>query len=619
MKPADRAPARSTPRPFGPALCGLLAVISLAAGCGDGPRPPGQPDECVEPLSRPSADIPASLAELDGLDFADFLEASYDQLLRRSPQAATELSLSTSLGMTEQFLDDLSEPYLADTYDLVDGILLRLHDFDRAALSADDQLSYDIYDWYLTDRSSDREWHYFEYPVTPNVTSVTNSLLLFLTDIHPVTDAESAWAYVERLRQVEVQLGQLIDGLRVREARGLIAPCTLLQWSLPNITAIADARPTDLGLYQSFVTRLEATDLPADQRDQLLAAAETAIACHVTPAFAALVAEVARLAEVAPCGAGVGQLPGGADYYAAALHHHTTTDLDADTIHQLGLDALDEIHAEMRARAEQLGYSPDQSVPALYTRVAQDSSVVAADQVVDTFTQIIANAEARLEPAFYQGPPIPVIVVSDPVGGFYVAGTPDGSRPGVFYARNGPAYRFAMNTLAYHETIPGHHLQLSLAQALALPTARRTLTFTGYVEGWALYAERLAADLGWYRDDPYGDLGRLQAEAFRAARLVVDTGIHVDGWSYSHAVDFMVEATGFSSQAMGYEVARYMAWPGQATAYYVGMFHLLGLREQAMTDLGDQFDLRDFHAAVLDAGAMPLSLLEGRVEGYLAR
>ena len=592
-----------------------LALTLFACGDGPGPR------ECIEPQPTGAVDIGDILADLDGLDFDAFLAASYDQLLLRSPETVTELGMSAELGLADDRLDDISAPYVAATYDLIGGILTRLRAYDRTALSSAQQLSYDIYEWHLDDRGRQRQYEHFHYPVSPSVVALHSGLLLFLEDLHPVTDVASAAAYVERLRQISVKLGQLIDNLYASEAAGVITPRSLLEWARPQLTAISavgDAR--DLAIYQTFATRLAAAAaISSAERDQLLDDAAAAIDCHVIPAFANLVSAVDDLMTRAPTAIGVGQFTDGGAYYAQTLRHHTTTDLDADAIHALGIAELDRIHAEMRTNFDTLGYPTDATLPQLFGRVVDDGGIIAADQVVATYENIISAAEADLADAFYNPPPIPVVVIGGPVGGFYVSGTPDGSRPGAFYARNtSPEARYGMATLAYHEAIPGHHLQISLAQALELPKLRRYMHFTGYIEGWAHYAERLAADLGWYEGDVYGDLGRLQGEAFRAARLVVDTGIHDQGWSFDQATDYMVDNIGYSRASMQGQVARYMGWPGQATAYRVGMLRLLELRELAEDELGASYDLRDFHAAVLDAGSMPLAILDEVVAAYIA-
>jgi uncharacterized protein (DUF885 family) len=237
--------------------------------------------------------------------------------------------------------------------------------------------------------------------------------------------------------------------------------------------------------------------------------------------------------------------------------------------------------------------------------------MVAAADVVSTYQQIIDDAWGRLDQAFDLKPSTRVVAIGVPSGGFYVEASLDGTRPGAFYATAGdsPQPRLGFRSLAYHETVPGHHEQIGVAQDLQLPLFQKVTTFTGYVEGWGLYAEWLAGDLGWYAGDPYGDVGHLQSEAFRAARLVVDTGIHARGWTFEQAVQYMQDATGYSRGSCVGQVLRYASWPGQATAYWTGQVKIRELRTRTETAKGTAFDLKAFHHAVLSHGALPLELM----------
>jgi uncharacterized protein (DUF885 family) len=269
----------------------------------------------------------------------------------------------------------------------------------------------------------------------------------------------------------------------------------------------------------------------------------------------------------------------------------------------------------MRVQFAALGYPAEESLPQLYNRLAIDGGMLSGGEIVSAYEQIIAAAEQDVAPAFDLQPAVGVIVVGGPTGGYYTAPAVDGSRPGMFYAQNtGSIPWYSMPTLAYHEAVPGHHTQIAIAQQLELPAIRRASEFTAYVEGWALYAERLVWELGFYEGDPYGDLGRLQMEAFRAARLVVDTGLHAKGWSFDQAVDFMVENTGRPISMVRNEVSRYLSIPGQATSYYIGYLRILELRQQAMDAQGAAFDLAEFHNLILGGGAMPLDVLTQVVE-----
>jgi uncharacterized protein (DUF885 family) len=274
----------------------------------------------------------------------------------------------------------------------------------------------------------------------------------------------------------------------------------------------------------------------------------------------------------------------------------------------------------MRDIFDELGYPQDESLFELFDRAARDGGIISSHEMVETYETIIDEMSIQQSEVFDTIPKAEVIVIGAPVGGFYSPGSLDGSRPGAFYAtqdgRGEPYY--LMPSLAYHETIPGHHTQSALAQENNLPTFRNFIELNGYTEGWALYAERLSWEMGIYDDNPFGDLGRLQYEALRAARLVVDTGIHAQGWDFDQATEFFMENVGWDRQACEYEIARYTVFHGQATAYMIGMLKILELRQMAMDQLGDQFDLKEFHHVVLSNGSVPLLVLENIIENYIA-
>ena len=287
----------------------------------------------------------------------------------------------------------------------------------------------------------------------------------------------------------------------------------------------------------------------------------------------------------------------------------------------MGLDQLVRIRAEMQVLFDQLGYAPGLTLQEYFELVAADGGTVVAADGLTTFEDIIATADnaLRTNGPFNVFPSADVVVKPDPFGGFYIGPSLDGTRPGAFFAgteQDQPYY--LMPSLAYHEAVPGHHMQIQIAADQDVPTFRRVVRNTGYVEGWALYAERLASELGWYDMDVYGDLGRLQFEALRAARLAMDTGIHDLGWSFDQAVTFNEDNTGFSTNSSQGAAARYSISPGQASGYMVGMLRILDERQRAMDALGADFDLGEFHDAVLTAGAVPLDVLTTVVDNYIA-
>jgi uncharacterized protein (DUF885 family) len=451
------------------------------------------------------------------------------------------------------------------------------------------------------------------------VLSVNYLTEYLFTDQHTIRDEDDARAYLRRLGQVGTKFDDLLAGLKRREQAGIIPPRRVLDASIGDIQIIANSTPEQTPYYTALMEKLALlSNITPEVQQELLQAAEKEIETTVLPAYQRLADFLAGQRKRAPLNDGLWQYSQGEDYYRYLLRHHTTTELTPDEIHQLGLDELARLQAEMRQGFDQLGYPKAASINDLYARAANESGIVAGGNVLQTYEELILQAESRLGEAFELQPTAELEVRSFPEGmAFYTAAPLDGSRPGIFYAPVGyDLPRYELPTLAYHEALPGHHFQISLAREQNLPLFRNIVVFGAYTEGWGMYAEHLAGELGWYKDDIYGDLGRLQSEALRAARLVVDTGLHAKGWSYDQAVNYLVENTGLPYQQMAYEVTRYIAWPGQATSYEVGLLRLLELRKRTQDQLGERFDLKAFHSAILQAGSLPLSVLEGVVDGY---
>jgi uncharacterized protein (DUF885 family) len=593
-------------------LCIALALPALS--CLSGCNPASPQGRAIDVLTQ----------RISGLDFGSFLEASFRELSLRDPESLIAVGLERQIGAGTLGLTDVSDAYAAETLSLYAKVLEALRGYDRESLSPADQISYDAYEWFLDDELRRQEFALHNYLATfMTATSIPEQTLGFFTRLHPMADRQDARNYVARLRQVGVKFEQLLEGLGAREAQGIVPPRLVIEMALKGIEGLPVAHEGN-PYYRIFASRLEGVSgLGTIERWFLLRSARSALVTVVAPAYQELESYLRHQLSVAPEGLGVSQLPRGDDYYAYLLRHHTTVEVTADEVHALGYAELERIHAEIREICDSLGYPAGESLTQLFDRVAQDGGLVPANEVYGTYEALIAKAQASLGSVFARLPRAAVVVSWSPVSGSYEAPAVDGSRPGVFHA--GPAVkpqeRFAMPTLAYHEAIPGHHVQISLAQEVHLPFFRYFVSHLGFVEGWALYAERLAWELGWYDDDPYGNLGRLQAEAQRAARLVVDTGIHCKGWTFDKAVAFFVANTGFGpgdSVDAGYQVARYAAWPGQATAYAIGMLRILELRQKARDELGDRFSLKDFHSVLLDNGSLPLEILEQLVDDFIA-
>jgi uncharacterized protein (DUF885 family) len=608
----------------------LILLSMLAASCSSPPKNASSNQEASGEANVPLVATASGGHDASGQtaiqpsepeqSIEEFFEASYRELLLRNPELVVELGLQKRYDMEQAELTDISKEYTLQTLQLAASILDGLHSYSRGSLSTEQQISYDVYEAYLQDLLWGQEFMDSDYLVTFLITNgVQVQLLNFFTEIHPIASKRDAEDYITRLGQVQTKIDQIIDGLRARKQNGIVTPQSIYQWPLGAIRAIVTSQPEATPYYSAFDEKLnKLAGLGEQDRQDLLAQAAQTIQSSVIPAYKALANYLDEGARFASNEDSLAQFENGEAYYAYLLRHFTTTDLNAEEIHSLGLHELERIHGEMHAIFSQLGYPDSASLSNLYAQAAQDSGFVSGSQMPETYESIIRQAESNLESAFKLRPKADLVVIGGPAGDYYSPGSLDGSRPGAFFASTtSGSPRMSMATLAYHEGVPGHHFQIALAQESDLPTFRNVVDFTAYTEGWALYAERLAWELGWYKDDPYSNLGRLQAEAFRAARLVVDTGIHAQGWSFDQAVVFMVENTGLPQRMVQREVGRYIAWPGQATAYMIGLLKFLELRQEAMDQLGERFDLKEFHTVVLSNGSMPLDVLERVVQDYI--
>ncbi len=633
----------------------VLLLLGLVAGCAnaepsatpapsvdtalpptDAPVPPTEPP--AEPTALPTAvpevptpqpDVPAVADGLQGLSLDDFFEVSYERLLRKSPERLTRLGIAASFGLRNDQLDDMSDAYIRETQELESAILDLLRTYDRSTLTPEQQLSYDVYEWYLDDLVRGHEFTYHTYTLHHFLGSYQDQLIRILTEIHPISSQQDAEDYVSRLSQVDEQVEQVLEGLRLREETGVIPPSFIVEYSRDDIMYYLNMRSSNpetiraesLIVYTTFRDKLdELGELSAEEKQGLLDAALAEIETSFVPAFVKLLDYADHLTTIATDDAGVWKLPDGDAYYAYTLRNQTSTEMTPSEIHELGLAEVARIQAEMRQVFDELGYPQDRSVGELMERAAGDGGYYdiraqgGKDQLIEAYDAIIEEVEQRLDDVFDIRPRADVIVIGGPMGGYYVAGSVDGSRPGAFHVATGGSWaaKYRMAPLTYHEAVPGHHFQIAIAQELDLPMFRTDIFFNGYAEGWALYAERLAWEMGMYEDDPYGNLGRLNLELLRAARLVADTGIHSMRWTRAETRAYMLDVMGYAG-----EVDRYVVMPAQATGYKIGMLKILELRQRAMDRLGDRYDVKEFHNVVLANGSMPLEILEQVVDDYI--
>ncbi len=559
-------------------------------------------------------------AELAGLEFDAFIETSYRLHRLRFPQSITHLGLADAFGARNDRLDDYSSEYVAETHRIERFILDRLRAFDRDALSKEQRLTYDVAEWIWDDTVRGQAFADLDYLVTHfYITSRDWAVYDLLVKVHPLGNIADAEDYVARLAEIGRQFDQLIEGMDARADRGIVAPRVVLNQAISSISGLVNAP----ALYHPFYARLRdrlpgIPGVTSDRHNELLAEAETHLEETVLPAYRKLYNKLIALREIAPDTLGYGDQPNGDAYYDYALRHQNQTELTATEIHEIGLQQVARLQEEIGAAAAALGYDEGTPIPAIYRRVSREGGSFSGAAIVAEYERLLADARERASDVFERFPSIPVEIIGDDFGGYYRPAPTDGSRPAQFVAPNsGSQPRYPMPTLTYHETIPGHHMQIATAGELGLPLLRTTAELLGYVEGWALYSERLAWELGWYADDPYGDLGRLSDEMMRATRLVVDTGIHVMGWSFDEAVDYFVENTGRPRAFAQGQILRYAVWPGQSTSYMIGFLAMLDLRERVRDALGEEFDLAAYHTMILENGSLPLAVLEQIVDRFI--
>ncbi|HUD41588.1 MAG TPA: DUF885 domain-containing protein [Dokdonella sp.] len=566
-----------------------------------------------------------------------FYARTFAQFALNSPEMLSSLRVLPGwLDFYGDKLDDASLAHEAEQLEFLQRAQATLRRYDPSSLQGEARLSYDVLDYYFdvieegTGRFRDHG-----FPVN-QMSGVHTDLPDFMTSTHQVNDLRDARHYVARLRLFPRKFDQVLEGLELRQTKHMIPPRFAIDKVLGQMRNFVAPAPRDNPLYTSFVQKLD--KLPAGaieppMRDALLADVAHTIEHSVYPAYQKLIAHFTALAAGTQANDGAWSLPDGEAYYAWCVRLHTTTDMTPAQVHALGLSEVARIAAEMEPilqgqgltegsvgmRVQQLAQHPDQRYP---------DSDEGRTAMLAEYQRLLDEIDAGIGAAFDVRPKLGVEVRAVPAyaqegkaGAYYQPGSFDGSRPGLFYANMrdpGATPRFAMRTLAYHEGIPGHHFQIAIAQELkGLPFFRRILGFTAYAEGWALYAERLAWEMG-FEQAPLDNLGRLRDEMLRAVRLVVDSGIHHQRWTRERAIAYMLENTGMAESDVVAEIERYFVMPGQALAYKAGMLKILELRERARERLGDRFDLRAFHNQVLTHGSLPLGLLERVIDDWIA-
>lgn len=500
-------------------------------------------------------------------------------------------------------------------------------------LEGQELLTWKITAWFLDDLIRQAEFEHGGYRVN-QISGVTVNMPQFLTDTHVIKNRKSVERYLSRVAEFGRVLRETRERVMDDRDHGVVPPDFVIEKALTGMRSFIEGGAAANPLVTTLGPKLEKLDnLGAEDRDRYLAEAERLVEVEVIPGYRAMIALFEDMLPGASHDAGIWRIPQGEAIYEAALRSNTTTDYSAEEIHEIGLAEVARIETEMLAILDGQGITEGDL--ATRVRTLMEDPAQQFPNTDEGRKEMIAYLEAidervmAIAPQFFITiPPQPLEIVRVPEyaqdsspGGYYNPPALDGSRPGRFYINQKDTAdnpKWTLPTLMIHEGAPGHHFQLSASQLIeGVPLLRKVSPFSAYSEGWALYSERIAkTDMGFYDADPLGDLGRLQAEMFRAVRLVVDTGMHAKRWSREQAIDYMVAKTGMTTEEVTREIERYVVWPGQATAYKTGQLAILDMRAEAEALLGQNFDLRQFHEVVLMNGGMPLGVLREAVRDW---
>lgn len=606
------------------------AVLSLAVGA----LLSGTAMTFAAPFLATSA-VAAEQATAEDAKLSAFLDEVWQRNLDRFPTLRTQLGLA---GDHSRWVP-ASDAFAEESAELTRKDLERMRrEIDRNALSDAGLMNYRMFEYVAEDGLRAASHLYDTYPFTRLDGPHTNMPTL-LASVHAVNSIKDAEDYISRLKGMPQVLREAEAAMQRRVKSGVVPPAFNFPPIAESSRAVVRGAPfddtgADSLLWADFKGKVAALDADEAEKKRLLDSARAALLKEVKPAYTAYADAMEAIGRGVTGNHGIWAVPKGAEIYRDAIRHYTTVDhLDADKIHDLGLREVARIQEEMRGIMRQVGFKGD--LKAFFDHLKTDPSFYYPDTeegrqaYLAQATKVIETMSGKLDEYFGVKPKAPIEVrpvekfrENSAPGAFYESPSLDGTRPAIFYANMADMKglpKWDLETLAYHEGIPGHHMQLAIAQELTgVPEFRKVWFTSAYGEGWALYAENLAKQMGFFTD-PYSDAGRLGAELFRAVRLVVDTGLHAKKWTREQAIDYMNENTPNSVVDNTREVERYMNWPAQALSYKVGMLEIQRLRAKAEAELGPRFDIRGFHDTVLSNGAVPLPILEELVDGWIAK
>lgn len=566
-----------------------------------------------------------------------FFERVFEESVARSPESLTFLGRKDR----GDEWDDLSEAYANESIEITKKQLVELKEFDRSKLDDATALSYDLLVQSMEEEIEDNKWRLYNYPVN-QMFGRHSGVVSLLINQHSISDVKDAENYIARLNAVPTLFDQLTTNIEARTAANIIPPKFVFPHVIRDSNNIIKGAPFDDGepsaLLADFTKKIDAlsekegSELSAEKKAELIKAATLALTNSVKPSYQKLAAHLTELETKATTDDGIWKWKDGGEFYNVALKRTTTTDLTSDQIHEIGLKEVARIHDEMRIIKDKVKFDGDLKAFMQFMRDDEQFYYPNTDEgkarYLNEATALIEDMKGKLDEMFITKPKAELNVKAveafrEQSAGkaFYQRPSEDGTRPGLYYAnlydmKAMPTYQMA--ALAYHEGVPGHHMQLAIQQELKdVPKFRKFGGYTAYIEGWGLYSEYLPKEFGAYQD-PYSDFGRLAMELWRACRLVVDTGIHAKKWTREEGIAYYTNNTPNAVSDGVKMVERHIVMPSQATAYKIGMLKILELRADAKAKLGDKFDIREYHDEILKYGPLPLNVVEAKVDSWVA-
>lgn len=567
-----------------------------------------------------------------------FFERAYIEFLWEDPEALTQTGVLKPFGLAghSSELTDLSPEATARMAEIGRKNLSVLERYDRSSLKDETAVSFDVFHWFLKSGVAGEPFLFHDYPVT-HISGPHIEIPQFLSGAHRINNQSDIINYLNRLNKVNEKFGSLIDGLERRKKEGVIAPTFILQKAILFCDHFIEIQATENVLYTSFEKKLSKLEtLENAERQKYLDDCQNILKTEVYPAYKRLSRYLLQLERSSLSIAGVWQLPNGNEFYKYCLLQHTGIEIEPEQLYELGKLEMNRLQGELSVLLNLLGYTTSDNPTSVLLSFGEVDSLTyntenEADRMecLSQFETSINRVQPLISSYFNYVPQIELSVLEVPeyralssTVAFYIPPRGVPLSNGKMYVNTWRAdklTRYISATYAYHEGIPGHHLQKGIqAELTDLPTFRRFLPFTAYTEGWAMYAELLGHEMTG-TEDPWDRIGALQSDLFRTVRMLTDIGIHHKMWLRDQAIRFMVENTGMSEEEVEVEVDRYIVWPGQGCAYKVGQLKFLELRRLAEKELAEDFDIKEFHDILIGQGAMPLEILEQRVKNYIAK